>query len=292
MGFTDVLSGRSLVWSRTSACHYVDWSMYRIHLSKLYGKQYQSLLYSYGKRYYSLLTDIPKISALPVSTRSNVLKSLVSLSKFLGIHTEFTTAFKNHGIKWASGDSFKAFLNGINNHNDTVLDWVRSSGKVLRDHERLFIKFCLLTGLRKTEAVNSFNLIIELSKQSRLSEYYDQERHLLTHFKYDKIFLRNSKNAFISIVSPDLIKQISDSNTVSYSMIRKRLSKNNLKLRIKECRSYYATFLRNKGILSETIDLTQGRIGKSVFARHYLKTDLKMVSEQILKLIEELQASI
>ena len=44
-------------------------------------------------------------------------------------------------------------------------------------------------------------------------------------------------------------------------------------MRIKELRSYFATYLRQHGILAEYIDLLQGRIPKSVFARHYLKLD-------------------
>jgi intergrase/recombinase len=210
----------------------------------------------------------------------------------LGIYQEFTTAFKNHGIKWTNGDSFRAFLNIVNNHNNTVLDWFRSATESLRDHEKLYLRFALMSGLRKNESIQSFNMIIELAKGNKLSEYYDPEKHLLMHFKYDKIFIRGSKNAFISVVSQDLINEIVNSKTVSYSMIRKRLRKNGLTLRIKELRSYYATYLRNKGILSETVDLLEGRIGKSVFVRHYLKTDLKPVSDQILGLVEELQASI
>ena len=44
-------------------------------------------------------------------------------------------------------------------------------------------------------------------------------------------------------------------------------------MRIRELRSYFATFLRQHGILAEYIDLLQGRIPKSVFARHYLKVE-------------------
>jgi intergrase/recombinase len=70
---------------------------------------------------------------------------------------------------------------------------------------------------------------------------------------------------------------------VSYFAIRKRLTNKKQTLRIKELRSYYATYLRNHGILAEYVDLIQGRIPKSVFARHYLKIeDLKTLSNQVL----------
>jgi len=70
---------------------------------------------------------------------------------------------------------------------------------------------------------------------------------------------------------------------VSYSAIRKRLARNRLNLRIKELRSYYATYLRQHGILAEYIDLLQGRIPKSVFARHFLKVDdFKALVSQVI----------
>ena len=59
---------------------------------------------------------------------------------------------------------------------------------LLRDNERLFLKFVLVSGLRKGEAVNSFNLIIELSKQNRLSEYYNSDTEILGRFKYADFF--------------------------------------------------------------------------------------------------------
>ena len=78
---------------------------------------------------------------------------------------------------------------------------------------------------------------------------------------------------YVSIVNKALVSEIERSSKVSYSAIRKRLTRNKQNLRFKELRSYYATYLRKNGIISEYIDLLQGRIPKSVFARHYLKVD-------------------
>jgi intergrase/recombinase len=69
------------------------------------------------------------------------------------------------------------------------------------------------------------------------------------------------------------ISEIVDSQPVSYSAVRKRLTMSKQHLRFKELRSYFATYLRNNGILAEYIELLQGRIPKSVFARHYLKVE-------------------
>ena len=60
---------------------------------------------------------------------------------------------------------------------------------------------------------------------------------------------------------------------MSYYALRKRLVTHKHSVRIKELRSYFATYLRKHGILAEYIDLLQGRIPRSVFARHYLKVE-------------------
>jgi intergrase/recombinase len=44
-------------------------------------------------------------------------------------------------------------------------------------------------------------------------------------------------------------------------------------VRIKELRSYFATYLDLHETLVEYIDLLQGRVPKSVFAKHYLKIE-------------------
>ncbi len=69
------------------------------------------------------------------------------------------------------------------------------------------------------------------------------------------------------------MSEIANSKPVSYFAIRKRIVTHNQTMRIKELRSYFATYLRQHGILAEYIDLLQGRIPKSVFARHYLKIE-------------------
>jgi intergrase/recombinase len=162
--------------------------------------------------------------------------------------------------------------------------------EILRENERLWLRFNLLTGLRKEESITAFNLIIQLSKDGKLEEYYNQELGVLEHFKHGELFLRHTKNCYISIVPKELIQQITQSSEVSYSAIRKRLTRNKQSLRIKELRSYFATYLRNHGILAEYVDLIQGRIPKSVFARHYLKVeDLKALVSQVLAVTGNLE---
>jgi len=78
---------------------------------------------------------------------------------------------------------------------------------------------------------------------------------------------------YISIIAKRIVDEIASSQPVYYTTLRKHLQKNKLRVRIKELRSYFATYLRKHGILAEYIDLLQGRIPKSVFAKHYLKIE-------------------
>jgi hypothetical protein len=250
------------------------------------------LLFSYAIKFQDCLSDVSKITELKPSVKSNVLKALICLSKYIGTYTEFTKAFKNHGIKWTSPDSFKSFINIFsNNHHDTLIEWYKDASGILADNERLFLKFTLMSGLRKSEAIKSFNRLIELYKVNRLSDYYNSETNTLEHFRYADN-LRGTKNVFITVLSSEMLSQICNSKTVSYSNIRKRLAKHRLPLRIKELRSFNNSYLRKHGLLSEMVDILAGRVPKSVFTRHYLKLSQNELSSQVLPLQVEMLKSV
>jgi hypothetical protein len=40
--------------------------------------------------------------------------------------------------------------------------------------------------------------------------------------------------------------------------------------------------MRENGLLSEQIDLVQGRVGKSIFLQHYFKQDSKILVDSII----------
>jgi intergrase/recombinase len=65
-----------------------------------------------------------------------------------------------------------------------------------------------------------------------------------------------------------------------------------INLRMKELRSYYASFMVRHGIISEEVDILQGRVPKSVFARHCLKENPKEFRDRTLKAISELEQTL
>ncbi len=167
-----------------------------------------------------------------------------------------------------------------------VLDWYGKALAALRPNEQLFLKFCKLTGVRKEEAINSYNLIIKLASEDKLSEYYHRELNCLMHFRYGKLFLRVKKNLFISFVPESLINEIANSTPVTYPAILKRLNHYQLNVRISELRDYYGTYLLQHGILEQEVNLLQGRIPVSVFCKHYWSPKLTELRDRVFKALE------
>ena len=212
-----------------------------------------------------------------------MVKAMVSFSKYASCYEEYKAKLKNSGIRWITNDSaFDSFLRIVNNKHSDLGQWYSEIQNILRDNEKLFLKFVLMTGLRKAEAQKSMGLIIKLFNEGKLDSYYNSELGILEHWRFPELFFRKTKMVYISIATKDLVAKIAQSKPVSYFAIRKRIVTHKQTVRIKELRSYYATFLRKNGILAEYVDLLQGRIPKSVFARHYLKVeDVKELVQKV-----------
>jgi len=162
----------------------------------------------------------------------------------------------------------------------------------LRENEALFTKFLLHSGLRTSEAIHSFNLIIQLARENNLSEYYDAELQVLCHFKYLNLFIRRTKNCYITFIQPEILSEIAQSKPVTYSMIRKSLERKSMHLRFNELRDKFGTYLLSHGILEAEINLCQGRIPVDIFIRHYWSPKLKELGYRIFKALETIESSL
>jgi intergrase/recombinase len=110
--------------------------------------------------------------------------------------------------------------------------------------------------------------------------YVDKERMLLTLYKYPKLYLRVSKNAYVSVINKDILQIAKKAEPVTfYPYIRNSFWNYSVSMNMYYCRKVFATFLRNEGIESELIDLLQGRIPTSVFVRHYYRPDSSKFDE-------------
>ena len=270
-------------------------SNFRSWLFNKYSKTYACNIFNYCKKHSNMISgDLRELDSLSPNIRDHVIKALICLSKYLGIYEDFKSKLKQHGIKWIRSDSFSSFLRifNTNSNGNDILEWYRTAISNVRDNEKILLKFLLYSGLRKSEAILSFNRIIELNNKGLLDEYYDKNLDCLLHFKYPKEFIRRTKNCFISFIPEELLKQICNSKKVTYEMIRKRLFRNSQKIRINELRDYFGTYLLQHGILEAEINLCQGRIPPSIFIKHYWSPKLSELRDRIFKALKDLEQTV
>jgi intergrase/recombinase len=175
------------------------------------------------------------------------------------------------------------------NHNSDLGQWYDAVQPVLNPNERLLFEYLRLSGLRKEEGIVSFNKVIELSKEGKLNSYLNDDG-MLEHFQFKKLFLRGTKNAYLSIVPKSIIEQIAVSQPVGYNPIIKRLQRRKMRCRINELRDNYGTFMVRNGLIKEEVDLLQGRIPPSIFIRHYWSPSFKELRNRTLEALAKMQS--
>ena len=190
-------------------------------------------------------------------------------------------------------DSFLRIM-GASDKSEELLEWLeKARGCIGKPSLSLLLKFAALTGLRKAEAIASFNLIVALGQErGGLESYYDRERGALEHYKYPEQFLRTTKNAFITLIPDELLDEIAGYEPVTYEMVRKRLERREIRVRINELRDHWGTFMLDHGLIKEEVDLLQGRISKSIFVRHYWSPALAELRGRVFKALELLRTEL
>jgi intergrase/recombinase len=268
----------------------VDLAEFRNWLeAKEYSKSYISATLSYAGRFSPLLKNgnLRELDALGSHKKASAVKALSLFSKFQGSYSQFKSSLSEYGIKLERPNGLNAFLRILNANNSDIKEWFNHTSPVLRSNEALYLKFLLNSGLRTSEAINSFNLTIQLSKTGKLSDYYDSELNVLCHFKYPKLFIRRTKACYITFIKPEFLNEIAACQPVTYNSLRKRIERKKMKLRFNELRDYFGTYLLNHGILEAEINLCQGRIPVDIFIRHYWSPKLKEIGDKIFKATEK-----
>jgi intergrase/recombinase len=260
-------------------------------VTQKYAKSYSNNILCNVKRYSHLLnadSNLRELELLNDAVKNNEIKSLLILTKYNGCYSEFKARLKQFGIKASKPSSLDAFLRILNASESDILDYYHRIQPILRDNERLFSKFLLHSGLRVGEAVASFNLIIELAHNSKLSEYYNNDWQCLMHFKFKDTFIRGTKNCYLTFITKYFLEEISHSEPITYFAIKKRLQRNKQPLRLDEFRDFYGTHLINNGILEAEQNLVCGRIPISIFIRHYWSPKLKELGSRIFTALEKI----
>ena len=212
------------------------------------------------------------------------MKALNSLAVYLGRKELFIRFKEALGLKWSNGDGLRV-LNSILEESvnfNNISEWFEEV-KGLGWEYYFPVIYTFLTGLRASEGFHSLSILAERGREG----YYNTEIKALEHFRFKEIFLRGSKNAFISFISERLLNEGERlGKPVSYLKFLRAVKRRKLGSKLQLCRKAYATILRDHGIPSEIIDLIQGRIPPTVFARNYYRSNLKTWGKKILKLIE------
>lgn len=217
------------------------------------------------------------------------MEALVCLSKYQGTYNTWKEIKEKYQLKWTSPDGLEVFQSIFDNEKNysSILSWLKNTiAQIPKSYASILI-YNTLTGLRPTEACQSIALI-----QSDLHEYLKHDKMILEHYKYPEAHIRNSKKAFISIVDNDIIRIGQESTNCGYNALRNYLVRRKLGMIMLYCRKIFATYLRVRGIEQETIDLLQGRIPKSVFARHYFRPDFDNIQNEIRKSLNILRNEI
>ena len=149
----------------------IDWEGFKTYLQNKHRRRWALELFRNARQYQHLFNNLSMLDSFSKSKKYHVLQSLIALSKYLGCYEEFKVQIKAHGIKWRKPSSLEAFLRIRNNSNGNVLEWLRHVSKVLGEDSTTFLDLALVSGVRTTEAIESFNLIIKLSRENKLEEY-------------------------------------------------------------------------------------------------------------------------
>jgi len=62
-----------------------------------------------------------------------------------------------------------------------------------------------------------------------------------------------------------------------------------MRVRINELRDHWGTFLLDHGLIKKEVDLLQGRVGKSIFERHYWSPALTELRDRVFQALELLE---
>lgn len=215
------------------------------------------------------------------------MAALSALSKYHGEYPHWMEIKNQYHLKWSESDSvsvFKAIIGEKGNY-PAMVKWLRDACNALPSSYSNILLYNTLTGLRTEESINSIRLVKTESQQ------YLKDGYLL-HFQYPDVFIRRTKKAYVSLVDDRILHLAKNSGDYTYTAIHKALERKQLSTNLKYCRKIFSTYLRMNGVESELIDLLQGRIPKTVFARHYFRPDFEKSVARIRKKIVKLGASL
>ena len=276
----------------------VNWQQFHQFLLQRMAQKTAGDTLRYAKRFANILLttnegDASILLQFTPDKRIHVMRALSSLSKFQGRYDHFLKIRQRYNLKWNNeNEKLYAFERFFDDGKtlDKMLQWLREAVRELPKPYGDFFLFCTLTGLRALECINCIQLIKDPEK---FKVYYNPERQCLEHFRFPALFIRRTKAAYISVVDKQIlgIAQSIEKKILLYNTLKQQCWYNSLSMRLKYCRKLHGSWLRHCGIESEAVDLLQGRVPRTVFARHYL-TPSDNLKDRVLDALEQLKKQV
>ena len=222
----------------------------------------------YASRYAHVLEqgNAQDLLDLPNEKRTHIMKALANLSKFLGCYHRWKEIRERYQLKWSNDYSLEVFeglFNGEQSYSHMIA-WLKGTYKQLPRKYGNILVYNTLTGLRPQEACQSLYLL-----HNKPENYYREDRMVLEHYKFPEYFIRRTKKAYFSVVTDKMLSIAKEADiNHGYNAIKLAVKRRKLDMHMNFCRKIFATHLRMNGIEQEFIDLLQGRMPRTVFARH------------------------
>jgi intergrase/recombinase len=235
--------------------------------------------------------DASALSTLPGHRSKEItIVALANLAKFQGRYEWFLEIKKRYDLKWSTSNSTQFFERFFS-------EGLSLEGMLQRIQKMMastpvpipqILRFGVLTGLRASEVIESVRLLNQAHNVTL--PYYNPERQALEHFRYPAIFLRQTKKAYISFVTPEMISGVSNlvGKLPSLNAITLACRRKGIKMEMYLTRKIFASWLRKEGIQPEVVDLLQGRTSQSILTRHYLVPQSSL-KDDVLNALEKLQ---
>jgi Archaeal phage integrase len=232
---------------------------------------------NYATKYSQILQtgNASELMTLSPRNRHHALAALAILVKYQGQFDRWMQIRQRYNMKWSSGQeslqSFNRFFNPDMSLESMLQQVAKMISKTPRTMGQIII-FACLTGLRPAEAVESVRLI---NDKEEFVKYYNAQRQALEHFRFPSLFLRQTKKAYISFVTPEMLDTVryaeSSIAIPTYNAIRLTCCRKGVHMDMRYCRKIFASWLHNNGVSDVLIDLLQGRVGKSILVNHYVQ---------------------
>jgi hypothetical protein len=208
----------------------------------------------------------------------HAMKALSNLAKYTAQYDQWLQLRQRYNLEWSTDteklDFFQRFFDD-NKTLDTMLQLLRQAMQQLPKAYSDMLLFSILTGLWASECANCIRLINDAES---LKIYYNESHQCLEHFKFPNICIRGTKSAYISLVSKETNRLAQNrGKSPTFKCLKLVCKRSNClkSMQLKYGRKIFASYLRQIGkIESENVDLLQGRVPKSVFARLYFTPSL------------------